>query len=148
MRKLLLFNLMITTGAISVSQALMVNQTLLQLHMAFNDIGDDGITAIAESLNNSTITVLNVKGCGINFVGVKSLAATLSCNKKIKELFLQHNPIKVDGARLVMKSAVDSTMCESVVIGREYEDDDEVKRMMSILEDRRQHVKIYIIPMM
>ena len=47
-----------------------------------------------------------------------------------------------------MKSAVDSTMCESVVIGREYEDDDEVKRMMSILEDRRQHVKTYVIPMM
>ena len=46
----LLFFLMITTGAISISQALMVNQTLLELKMQDNDIKDEGITAIAESL--------------------------------------------------------------------------------------------------
>ena len=52
---------MITTGAISISQALMVNQTLLELDMRGNDIKDEGITAIAGSLNNSSITVLNVQ---------------------------------------------------------------------------------------
>ena len=51
---------MITTGAISISQALMVNQTLLELYMNDNMIEDDGITAIASSLRNSSITVLNV----------------------------------------------------------------------------------------
>ena len=61
----LLFVLMITTGAISISQALMVNQTLLELHMLNNNqSGDDGITAIAGSLSNSSIsiTVLSVGG--------------------------------------------------------------------------------------
>ena len=107
---------MITTGAISISQALMVNQTLLELHMAGNQIGDDGITAIAGSLSNSSITLLSVWGCGISLVG----------------------------ARLIMKSAVDSAVCKHVIIDSEYyDDDDEVKRMRSILYDRsRQEVRI------
>ena len=65
---------MITTGAISISQALMVNQTLLELDMEGNQIGDDGITAIAGSLSNSSITLLDVRGCDISVVGVRSLA--------------------------------------------------------------------------
>ena len=106
---------MITTGAISISQALMVNQTLLELHMYGNQIGDDGITAIAGSLSNSSITLLNVVGCGISVVG----------------------------ARLIMKSTVDSAVCKNVIIDQKYLYDDEVMRMRSILDDRsRQDVRI------
>ena len=106
---------MITTGAISISQALMVNQTLLELHMMGNQICDDGITAIAGSLSNSSITLLNVLLCGISVVG----------------------------ARLIMKSSVDSAVYKDVWIDSEYDDDDEVKRMRSILDDRsRQDVRI------
>ena len=115
----MLFVLMITTGAISISQALMVNQTLLQLHMEDNQICDDGITAIAGSLSNSSITLLDVWGCGISVVG----------------------------ARLIMKSAVDSAVCKCVIIDMEYRYDDEVKRMRSILNDKRRQdvrIKLYI----
>ena len=106
---------MITTGAISISQALMVNQTLLELRMYRNQIGDDGITAIAGSLSNSNITLLNVERCGISVVG----------------------------ARLIMKSAVDSAVYKDVWIDDDYYDDDKVNRMMSILYDRsRQEVRI------
>ena len=110
---------MITTGAISISQALMVNQTLLELYMCGNQIGDDGITAIAGSLSNSSITKLDVKSCGIS----------------------------VTGARLIMKSAMDNAMCKCVMLGSDYDDDDEVMRMRSILYDRsRQGVsKFYVV---
>ena len=137
---------MITTGAISISQALMVNQTLLELDMERNDIKDEGITAIAGSLNYSCITKLNVVLCGITFTGVRSLAAALSTNQNIWTLFLWDNPITVDGARLIMKSAVDNGVCEYVGIDNEYEDDDQVTEMMTILNDRiRQHVRNYVV---
>ena len=137
---------MITTGAIFISQALMVNQTLLELHMRGNDIKDEGITAIAGSLSNSNITVLGVQLCRITFTGVRSLAAALSTNQNIRELWLKLNPITVDGARLIMKSAVDSGVCEIVCIDNKYEDDDQVKEMMSILDDRRrQDVRNYVV---
>ena len=143
---LLLFVLMITSGAISISQSLMVNQTLLELNMCGNDIKDEGITAIAGSLSNSRITELNVEQCGITFTGVKSLAAALSTNQNIRKLWLWFNPITVDGARLIMKSAVDNGVCECVIIDNEYKDDDQVKEMMTILGDRRrQYVRNYVV---
>ena len=74
--------------------------------------------------------------CGITFTGVRSLAAALSTNQNIRELWLMKNPITVDGARLIMKSAVDNGVCEHVGIDDEYEDDDQVKEMMTILDDR------------
>ena len=45
-------------------------------------------------------------------------------------------PITVDGARLIMKSAVDNGVCEFVGIDGEYMNDDQVKEMMTILDDR------------
>ena len=144
----MLFVLMITTGVISISQALMVNQTLLELDMSCNDIKDEGITAIAGSLSNSsiTVTVLDVHMCGITFTGVRSLAAALSTNQNIRTLLLWGNPITVDGARLIMKSAVDNGVCEVVVINIEYWDDDQVKEMITILDDRkRQDVRNYVV---
>ena len=124
---------MITTGAISISQALMVNQTLLVL--SGNHIGDDGITAIAKSLYKSSITLLDVSRCGITFTGVRSLAAALSTNQNIRIILLLGNPITVDGARLIIKSAVDNGVCKYVGIDDEYEDDDddEVKEMKNDL---------------
>ena len=134
---------MITTGAISISQALMVNQTLLQLYIGDNQIGDDGITAIASSLSNNSITVLDVTGCGISAVGVRSLAEAISLNQDIRILWLMFNPITVDGARLIMKAAVDNAVCKVLVDSR-YDDDDEVKRMKNILDDRsKQDVRSY-----
>ena len=134
---------MITTGAISISQALMVNQTLLELRMGDNQIGDDGITTIASSLSNSSITLLNVNGCDISVVGVRSLAEAISSNQNIRTLLLWNNPITVDGARLIMKAAVDNAVCEHVWINSEYYDD-EVKMMKNILDYRRkQDVRSY-----
>ena len=137
---------MITTGAIFISQALMVNQTLLELDMASNNITDDGITAIAGSLRSSSITELDVVRCGITFTGVISLAAALTTNQSIKKLWLMDNPITVDGARLIMKSAVDNGVCKIVGMDDEYQNDDEVKEMIIILNDRRrQDVRNYVV---
>ena len=101
--------IVITTGAISISQALMVNKTLLELYMDRNQISDNGITAIAGSLSNSSITLLNVMWCDISVVG----------------------------AQLIMKSAVENGVCEYVQIGSKYKNDKEVKKMTTILYDRR-----------
>ena len=101
--------IVITTGVISISQVLMVNKTLLELHMWGNLIYDDGITAIAGSLSNSSITLLDVEECGISVVG----------------------------AQLIMKSAVENGVCEYVQIDSKYKNDKEVKKMTTILDDRR-----------
>ena len=129
------FALMMITGAISISKALMVNHTLLALRMEWNNIGDDGIAAIAGSLSNSSITILDVVGCCISVVGVSLLAGALSSNQKIGTLWLERNPITADGARLILKTAVENAVCKDVRTDKYH--DDEVRRMKGILYDRR-----------
>ena len=136
---------MITTGAISISKMMMVNHSLQELDMCGNNIGDDGISAIAGALGNCKINKLNVQECGITLTGAISLAAAVSSNHTITELELRDNPITVEGALLIVKSAVNNTVCQDVEIDDEYENDEEVKMMMNILEDsslRRQEVKV------
>ena len=115
----------------------MTNQTLTELCIKGNDIGDDGITAIAGSLNNSNIAVLNISGCSINFFGIKSLSSVLLTNQSIQELWLYDNPITVDGAYLIMQSAVNNKFCQFVLINDEYEDDINIKKLKTVLNKRR-----------
>lgn len=127
---------MITTGAVFISQALTVNQTLQELSMSWNNVGDDGIMAIAKSLCKSCITILDIRGCGITDNGVRSLARALLTNQNIKKLSLWGNPFTVDGARLITKNAVANGVCQHVAINSEYWNDDKVKKMMDILQMR------------
>ena len=136
---------MITTGAISISKMMMVNHSLQELIMFSNNIGDDGISAIAGALGNCKINILDVQHCGITLTGAQSLAEALSSNHTIRELELWNNPITVEGALLIVKSAVDNTVCQRVVIDDEYEND-EIKKMINILEDRRRReVRDYFV---
>ena len=88
-----------------------------------NHIGDDGIAAIAGSLSHSHITLLDVKKFGISIGGVRSLAAVF---QNVREIDIGSNPITVDGAYLIMKSAVENRVCEYVGIDSKYKDDKEV----------------------
>ena len=132
---------MITTGAISISKMMMVNHSLQELYMWGNNIGDDGISAIAGALGNCKINILDVRKCDITLTGARVLAVALSSNHTIRGLWLEVNPITVEGALLIVKSAVDNTVCQYVSIDDEYEND-EIKKMMNILKDRwKQHVR-------
>ena len=137
---------MITTGAISISKMMMVNHSLQELYMSNNNIGDDGISAIAGALGNCKINELDVQHSGITLTGTRSLAEVLSSNHTIRVLWLRGNPITVEGALLIVKSAVDNTVCQLVSIDDEYKND-EIKKMMNILEDRRvkQHVRDCVV---
>ena len=127
---------MITTGAISISKMMMGNYSLEGLSIRDNNIGDDGISAIAGALGNCKISRLNVWGCGITLTGARSLATALYSSNTVRALDLWGNPITVEGALLIVNSAVHNTVCEWVRI------DDEIQKMMKILgQRRRQEVK-------
>ena len=127
---------MITTGAISISNMMMVNRSLQELHMRDNSIGNDGISAIARELGNCKINLLDVDRCGITLTGARSLATALSSHPTIRELWFLGNPITVEGAQLIVEAAVHNTVCVYVYINDEYKND-KVKEMLTILEDRR-----------
>ena len=129
--------LLVTTGAICFSEALIINHTLKEVNLWGNKFGDDGIIAIARALKSSKISVLNVRACGITFAGAKSLAEALLVNDSIKELWMMNNPITVEGAYLIVHSAVQNTMCQEILIDDDYENAVEIKKMMTLIDNRK-----------
>ena len=127
---------MIATGAISISKMMMVNHSLQRLYISKNNFGNDGISAIAGALGNCKISKLDVSECSITFTGATSLAVAISSQRTIRELVLEDNPITVEGALLIVNSAVHNVACQYVLIDDECKNG-EIEEMMNMLEDRR-----------
>ena len=122
-------------GAISVSKIMKLNHSLQELYIGENNIGDNGISAIAEAVNNCELKILNIQKCGITLTGARSVAAALLSNCTIKELDLHYNPITIEGALLIVKSAIENTVCQRVLISDKCKNN-EVKTLIAALENR------------
>ena len=60
----------VTTGASCVGELLKVNNSLQELVMGYNQIGDDGMSSVADGLQcNNTLTKLDVQRCGFSVKG-------------------------------------------------------------------------------
>ena len=92
---------LITSGAISISEIVTVKHSLQKLLIGFNNIGDDGISAIAGALGHCQLNELSAMECNIALAGTRLLASALSSNHTIKALYLQDNPITVEGNQLI-----------------------------------------------
>lgn len=115
----------------------MVNQSLQELDIAANhSISDDGISAIARAFGECKINTIHAQKCGITLTGAKALAEGLSSNHTIKDLTLYDNTITTKGARMILNSAVQNTICQGVIVNLHYQKKD-IQRMMKILEGRK-----------
>ena len=138
-----MYTVIITTGAISTSELEIFYHTLQVLVIHNNPIGDEGIAAIARTLDKTRISVLGVRNCNITVTGAKSLAAALEINHTLKSLIvdsisnLHTNNITVDGAIAILEAAVANGVCQEVIIDDKYTSNDEVKKLMSTLEERK-----------
>ena len=126
---------MISTGAICISKFLQ-KSSLKVLDISENNIGDNGINAIAEVLACTQLQIrkLCVRNCGITLTGVRSLGAGLLVNKSVRTLWLEKNDITVEGAHMILQSVIENGVCQEVTINDEYNTDDKVKEMQSILQ--------------
>ena len=120
-----------------------INHTLQVLNISSNPIGDEGIVAIARTLDNASISELYVGNCNITVTGAKLLVVALKINHTLKSLMvdsfysLHTNNITVDGAIAILEAAVTNGICQNVRIDDEYKSNDKVKELMSILEKQR-----------
>jgi len=135
-------------GAICIAELIRTKHKLDVLSLSANNLGDDGIVAIAGALGKCNIDTLIIDECGINVTGAKALAESLLINKSITLLTLWDNPMTVEGARAIIESAVgNGTLCPCMMIDNHlYEEDDEAQLMIKVLQlrKRRQNLKVSI----
>ena len=66
----------VTTGASCLGELLKVNNSLQKLVMWLNDIGDNGMSSVADGLqHNNTITKLDVSQCEFSVKGSYHIAS-------------------------------------------------------------------------
>ena len=124
-----------------MSEALKVNQTLETLGFSNNSlIGDDGLAAIAGVLGNCKLAAVDLQDCSITLTGAKFLATSLQTIKRKFGVFLDGNDITVEGARLILQSAVENKAAIGVWVGDDYKDDQKVAEMLSVLEGKRERI--------
>lgn len=91
-----------TEGAQALSQALVQNDTLLELHLAGNDIDAAGCCALAQGLAAAGTTTrlreLNLCANRVGTAGALALAEALQVNKSLQRLDLCYNGIRDEGA--------------------------------------------------
>jgi Ran GTPase-activating protein (RanGAP) involved in mRNA processing and transport len=87
-------------GAAMVANTVVPTKSTLQhLDLRFNEIGDEGVTALANTLaKNTSIKFLYLEGNQITQVGCSALAKALLENSTVEELYLGANDIGPDGA--------------------------------------------------
>ena len=122
-----------------------INHTLQVLNISYNPIGDEGIAAIARTLDNASISVLNVRGCNITVTGAKLLATALKINHTLKSLIVLYNDITVDGAIAILEAAVANGVCKNVIVDDKYKSNDKVKELMSILVKRKRKGQLIVL---
>ena len=60
----------VTTGASCLGELLKVNNSLQELYMGYNVIGDDGMSSVADGLQyNKSLKTLHVSECGLSVKG-------------------------------------------------------------------------------
>ena len=108
-----------------------MNTTLRYLNIITNPIGDEGIAAMASTINSSGISAeLTLNNCKITIEGAKALAASLKTNCKIKVVYLEQNDITVDGAIAILEAAAENNVCQEVWIDDNYKINDRVKEII------------------
>jgi len=132
-----------------MSEALRGNETLEVLGFSQNSlIGDEGLAAISGVLGDCKVTLLDLQNCGITLAGVKVLAASLKEVQRKFAIDLHTNAITVEGARLILESAVECTAPITVWVDDEYRDDKKVEEMLNVLEEKRENIHSMSIVML
>ena len=91
------------TGMKRITDCLMVNDSLDELHLGGNTISPKAAHGCRDMLkHNSTLKKLNVSGCELTDEAVKSLASALEVNSTLEELDLCRNYDLTNSALLVL----------------------------------------------
>jgi Ran GTPase-activating protein (RanGAP) involved in mRNA processing and transport len=90
-----------SAGAKHVAKMLGVNGGLTALDLSFNELNDDGVSAVCEAIQSNKETKLaslNMGANGIGPVGAKSVAALVAITGALTRVDVRYNNIAGDGA--------------------------------------------------
>jgi Ran GTPase-activating protein (RanGAP) involved in mRNA processing and transport len=123
-----------------ILQALGHSQTLRQLNLAFNHLGDAGASLMAQVLQtNRSIQILFLTNCYIGDRGTEAIAGSLHQNQSLQELWLAHNDFQDDGLQSLAKAIEINFVLKYLDLGGVVCGRPAVNRMVRSLQQQQQH---------
>ncbi|XP_059761383.1 NACHT, LRR and PYD domains-containing protein 12 [Balaenoptera ricei] len=82
-----------------------VNQSLMELDLSLNDLGDPGVLQLCEGLRQPQckLQTLWLHSCGLTAKACEDISSTLGVNQTLTELYLTNNALGNTGVRLPSK---------------------------------------------
>ncbi|XP_072892755.1 NACHT, LRR and PYD domains-containing protein 3-like [Hemitrygon akajei] len=106
------------SGAEDLGSALSTNQTLMELDLSGNKLGDSGVKLVSAALRNPECKIqkLVLIDVGLTDSGTKDLACTLTANRSLMGLDLNKNKLGDSGVKLV-SAALRNPECKIQKLG-------------------------------
>ena len=96
------YNNITNKGTKNITESIQVNTTLKNLNLSHNVLSDDGATVISGFLKcNNSLLELNISHNGITSKGTKNITESIQVNTTLKNLNLSHNVLSDDGATVI-----------------------------------------------
>ncbi|KAM9660246.1 NACHT, LRR and PYD domains-containing protein 14 [Trichechus inunguis] len=92
-----------TVCCLSISKALITNQSLIFLNLSTNNLLDIGVELLSEALRHPMCYLqrLSIERCGLTVAGCEDLSSALISNKRLTHLSLADNVLGDDGVKLI-----------------------------------------------
>ena len=104
-------------GAITLAEAIQVNNTLQKISISSNSISDDGAVAIGNSIKfNTSLQELNISHNTITNYGIKVLAKGIEINSTLHNIDVSKNHISIEGLLCFMEAVKNNCTLQVVNI--------------------------------
>lgn len=139
------FNAIGDMGASGIAEGLKMNQTITELHLSCNQIGDAGAQAIAQALlSNRSISWIALNDNQIGAAGSSAIGEVLKNNQTLRDLLLFGNHVGDAGAAAIAEGLRGNNTIAKLVLNENHIGDHGASALAHCISNNRMCTQLHL----